>query len=943
MKKRNIHILCGLCLFCFFSFGSYGQCLSRDSLWQRLVFLRDCPGKAPSSDDQLRELLNYKDQIDKCSYRNDSTHALLLQRIAVLYSKEGDFARGISFLKQSISITENQNNRATNPKHLIRSYFVLSFFYGELGRIIEKMKAIDNCIAAALKTKSIDKYVLDPMWNKIDYLYDIGDYKGACDIADVAASSIKLYHQKDSLEYLIGFQAQKTKALLALGRVDSLQTGLANKIAVSRKNGEVLNLGTMLDQMAKVLAKTNDYVGAEKYFLEAYKHDLKNQYKFGCSQILNTLGYTVYFKHDKDYDKSINTFKKALSFLNDPELAETSYDFERLNVYADIACVFVEKKLYDSSAKYFQYAFDQVQKGISEQTIFTSPVLDTIQYKRVPYLIQMMTLKGDSYVKRYKEKGENRDLKDAINIYKHTDQLLDRIRKNQYEVQSKLFWRKDSRKLYESALEASLLDSDNASAFYFFEKSRAVLLSDQLKEEKWLSETDILDLAQLKKKILLKEREADELDKSSVEYQNLQKDIFSFKQELNTLKSALADKMPVKSLTDSFTITIEDVQKKLEKDHKTIIELFEGENSVYSIMITSGSAKIARINKIQFDSLSRLYVYLLSDPVILNKRYSDFIKVSKSLYDFVFQDLKINSDRVIISPDSHYFPFEALITSISAGQPRYFIEDHVISYTYSARFLFSDFHSGTVKDVDDFIGFAPVNYPDSYSLASLNGSDKSLDNISRQLSNSLSFISSTATRSNFMHRFSHYKIIQLYTHASGNSEYNEPVIYFADSALYLSDLISENKPAARLIVLSACETGSGKDYTGEGIFSFNRGFAALGIPSSVTNLWTIDNESTYKITELFYKYMWNGLSLDDALQKAKLDFIKSSSKEKRLPYYWAAAILVGNTESIQTGKSNHGVYYIDVIVTLAVIFILVILFRKRRKPILIPDIAETAS
>ena len=184
-----------------------------------------------------------------------------------------------------------------------------------------------------------------------------------------------------------------------------------------------------------------------------------------------------------------------------------------------------------------------------------------------------------------------------------------------------------------------------------------------------------------------------------------------------------------------------------------------------------------------------------------------------------------------------------------------------------------------------------------------------------------------------MSLFYGYKIIQLYTHATDSGANGEPVIYFADSTLSLPELIPENKPATQLIVLSACETGNGKLYKGEGVFSFNRGFAALGIPSSVINLWSVENESTYKITELFYKYTAEGLPLDVALQKAKLEFTSSSSKQKKLPYYWAAAILVGKTDAIEMGKPLPWTW----IVTTAGVFIACIFFflfrRKNQTPI----------
>src|SRR5262249_41250168 len=66
------------------------------------------------------------------------------------------------------------------------------------------------------------------------------------------------------------------------------------------------------------------------------------------------------------------------------------------------------------------------------------------------------------------------------------------------------------------------------------------------------------------------------------------------------------------------------------------------------------------------------------------------------------------------------------------------------------------------------------------------------------------------------------------------------------------------------------------------------------IPSSITNLWSVSNEATYKITELFYQYVSKGVPTDLALQKAKQDYLHSASGEMKLPNFWAAPILVGN-------------------------------------------------
>jgi hypothetical protein len=67
-------------------------------------------------------------------------------------------------------------------------------------------------------------------------------------------------------------------------------------------------------------------------------------------------------------------------------------------------------------------------------------------------------------------------------------------------------------------------------------------------------------------------------------------------------------------------------------------------------------------------------------------------------------------------------------------------------------------------------------------------------------------------------------------------------------------------------------------------------------------LWSVDNTSTYLLTELFYKWLAKGFPTDVALQKAKLEFFQIGSKEKSMPYYWAGPVLVGRTDTIKLRK-----------------------------------------
>ena len=55
--------------------------------------------------------------------------------------------------------------------------------------------------------------------------------------------------------------------------------------------------------------------------------------------------------------------------------------------------------------------------------------------------------------------------------------------------------------MYEHAIEACYLAGDLENAFYFFEKSRAVILNDLLTEQRGQTNKDMLELSRARKKV----------------------------------------------------------------------------------------------------------------------------------------------------------------------------------------------------------------------------------------------------------------------------------------------------------------------------------------------------------------------------------------------------------------------------------------------------------
>ncbi len=97
---------------------------------------------------------------------------------------------------------------------------------------------------------------------------------------------------------------------------------------------------------------------------------------------------------------------------------------------------------------------------------------------------------------------------------------------------------------------------------------------------------------------------------------------------------------------------------------------------------------------------------------------------------------------------------------------------------------------------------------------------------------------------------------------------------------------------ADLVVLSACQTGLGKEIRGEGLVGLTRGFMYAGAARVVVSLWSVDDEATSELMAKFYSRMIkDGLPPASALRAAQLEMLKQSRWQA--PYFWAAFVLQG--------------------------------------------------
>jgi CHAT domain-containing protein len=112
--------------------------------------------------------------------------------------------------------------------------------------------------------------------------------------------------------------------------------------------------------------------------------------------------------------------------------------------------------------------------------------------------------------------------------------------------------------------------------------------------------------------------------------------------------------------------------------------------------------------------------------------------------------------------------------------------------------------------------------------------------------------------------------------------------------MYAYDIYKIKLPLARLVVLSACQTGMERYYNGEGMISLARPFIAAGAPLVVASLWPVDSDATADLMINFHRYRKvNKLSTAEALRRAQLDMLGPLGGRNRHPYFWAGFVVVG--------------------------------------------------
>jgi CHAT domain-containing protein/tetratricopeptide (TPR) repeat protein len=146
-----------------------------------------------------------------------------------------------------------------------------------------------------------------------------------------------------------------------------------------------------------------------------------------------------------------------------------------------------------------------------------------------------------------------------------------------------------------------------------------------------------------------------------------------------------------------------------------------------------------------------------------------------------------------------------------------------------------------------------------------------------------------------------FRIVHFATHGLLDSQHPELsglVFSLVDKAgksqpgfLSVENIYNLDLPAD-LVVLSACESGLGKQISGEGLIGLTRAFMYAGASRVVASLWSVNDAATAELMAKFYKGMLrDGMSPAAALRQAQAQMLKTARWKS--PYFWAAFQIQG--------------------------------------------------
>jgi CHAT domain-containing protein len=413
-----------------------------------------------------------------------------------------------------------------------------------------------------------------------------------------------------------------------------------------------------------------------------------------------------------------------------------------------------------------------------------------------------------------------------------------------------------------------------------------------------------------------------------------------------------------RSRFDRSVVSFDQIETAIGKD-EAMLQYSMTPDAIICIAVSKTASQVLSfpVDTLTMARINFIINYMKGDYSSYNSsEMKKYYEASTGLYAILIEPFKsiIQNKDLVIIPDGllNYISFDALIRPTVGGLKHdfhyydYLIREHIVSYGFTAT-LYQYRPEHQKKPSRSILAVAPIYKPSNIQLSDfLKNKSDALPHLAGTLKEAKSawrsaggklLIRNSAREGSFKDLCSNYAILHLAMHTLTDRDkpMNSCLVFTPgadnreDGCLFSHEIYNLSLNSS-LVVLSACETGSGELAAGEGIMSLGRAFLYAGCSAMVMTLWTVDDQSSEIIMSDFYNNLMKEQALGAAVRNSKLKYLDESDQLKAHPRFWAGILPVGqNTLLVMpTSKSFNYLWFLLLPVSLLGLYFV----QKKRNP-----------
>ncbi|OJJ22894.1 hypothetical protein BKI52_00655 [marine bacterium AO1-C] len=795
---------------------------------------------------------------------------------------QGNYKKAIKYKKRALDIHLIRKNY----KAVASLYLNLSNYYGEIG-------AIEKSLTYANKSLSVFKRLKDTI-----------NMANAYNSISILASSQKNY----SLALDLAHKSLKLKTYLYS----------ANHYSIDNTYQVIGVIYTQTKQFDKALS----------FFTKSLNYR-KRKYSIKHPLIASTyLNIARVYKKQNKPDSVLKYYNSALSIRS-----AYNQKTDLVYLYNLIANTHQNSSRVNIALNNYQKALFYNSKTPSDSTNF-----EQNPKKYINARLYLQSLKGKASV--LQSLGDTKSLAIALKTYQLCDEVIQKLRQQYVNYQDKLTLANLSAEIYEQAVMAchQMIQKQPAKeaeytglAFLFSERNKASILREALQEANAKfdlpanlveQERDLkINLAYYEKQLASAQNRKDSV--KTVRFQNK---LFDLNREREQMTQMLEKRYP-RYYQLKYNTKLADIAtiKQHLPAQALLVEYFTTNKKSFAFVVSKTQCKMVALpGGKNVKKIIRKY----GRNIKTRKPVAYFAPSAYAAYQQLIQPIETylkDKEELIVVADNALLgiPFEALIsqkapaTVGSFAELPFLIKKYSFSYHYSANLMVQPMLRSAQPKQNSFLGFAPVFTKSAASSTrddsvdpkpkSLPYTEKEIDKIiavfkQNGQTNIKAVLHQNATEEAFKKVGQQFRFVHLATHSITNSKRPELAYIqfeptpehkdnFNEGRLYANEIYALHLNAD-LVVLSSCESGSGKIERGEGMMGLNRGFLYAGARNVIYSLWKVNDRPTSAFMIRFYQNLIKQkYSFHKALQQTKLQYLQENPQNR--PHDWAGFLIIG--------------------------------------------------